>query len=61
MGNTQFWAGVITTLLLEGFGYFLYVQVMAAKRRKESREAYVPPAGSGLDRPIKDYPDKRVP
>lgn len=57
----EFIAGVVTTLALEAFAWFLYTRIQAAKRRKESREAYVPPAGSGLDRPIKDYPDKRVP
>ena len=44
-----FWSGVVSVLILQGFGYFIYLQYQAAKRRKETREAYIPPSGSGFD------------
>ena len=41
--QAQFYWGMLAMLLLEGFGYFIWTRLQIAKRRKESREAYIPP------------------
>ena len=47
--ETQFYWGMFTMLAVQGLGYFIWTRIQAAKRRKESREAYIPPSGSGFD------------
>ena len=49
MNDSMFWAGIAAVLLLEAFGYFIYTRIEAARRRRETRDAYIPPRGSGLD------------
>ena len=45
----EFLAGIIFTLFIGFIGY----KIDQANKRKKTREAYIPPAGSGLDRPLK--------
>ena len=40
---------------------FIYARIQKAIERKKIRETYIPPAGSGFDRKIKDYPTKERP
>ena len=49
MGNAQFYWGMFTMLLLEGFGYFIYIKVREARERRAMRDKIIPPSGSGLD------------
>jgi len=43
MEISGFWSGVITVLALLAFAYFLYTRIQAAKRKRETRDAYIPP------------------
>ncbi len=49
----EFLFGVIVTLVFEFIGYKVY----QSRQKRKLRAAYIPPAGSGLDRPIKDSED----